>query len=69
MRDGGELTILLIVQHRKHQQTGISLVVARQVDLIRIDSKVLTQNRLRRDLADHRQKIEAALEILLIAKH
>jgi hypothetical protein len=35
---------------------GVGLVVARQVDLVRIDGEVLTQNRLRRDGADDRQK-------------
>ncbi|VGP09637.1 hypothetical protein SB00612_00933 [Klebsiella pneumoniae] len=64
-----ELTILFIVEHREHQQTGVGLIVARQVDLVRVDGEVLTQDRLRRDLADDRQEIEAALEIFLITQH
>ena len=64
-----ELTILFIVEHREHQQAGVGLIVARQVDLVRVDGEVLTQDRLRRDLADDRQEIEAALEIFLITQH
>ena len=29
--DGGELPILIIIEHRKHQQAGIGLVVTREV--------------------------------------
>lgn len=44
-----ELTILFIVEHREHQQTGVGLIVARRADLVRVDGEVLTQDRLRRD--------------------
>ncbi len=69
VRHGSKLAILLVVQHREHQQTGIGLVETRQPDLIRVDDKVFAQDRLRRDAADDRQKIEAALEIFLIRQH
>ncbi len=69
VRDGGELAILLVIQHGEHQQAGIGLVKARQPDLIRVDNKVFAQNRLRRDAADYGQKIEAALKIFLIRQH
>ena len=67
VRHGGKLAILLVVQHREHQQAGIRLMEARQVDLVSVDDKVFAQNRLRRDLADDWQEIEAALEILLVS--
>lgn len=68
MGHGGQLTVAIVIQHRQHQQAGVGLVVARQVDLVRIDGEVLAQNRLRRDGADDRQKVEAALEIFLVAQ-
>ena len=69
VRDGRELAVLLVVKHREHQQAGVGLVKARQPDLIRVDNKVFAQDRLRRDAADDRQKIEAALKIFLIRQH
>ena len=69
VRDGRELAVLLVVKHREHQQAGVGLVKARQPNLIRIDNEVFTEDRLRRDAADDRQKIEAALKIFLIRQH
>ncbi len=64
-----KLAILFVVKHREHQQAGVGLVKTRQPDLIRVDDKVFAQNGLRRDTADNRQKIKAALEIFFIRQH
>ncbi|MNP83289.1 hypothetical protein D3C76_1821900 [compost metagenome] len=69
MRDGGQLAILFVIQHGEHQQAGIGLIKTRQPDLVRVNNEVFAQNRLRRNLADNRQKIKTALEIFLICQH
>ena len=64
-----QLAVLLVGQHRQHQQDGVGLIVARQVNLIRIDDKVFAQHRLADGFTDQRQEIEAALEVFLVGQH
>ncbi|MNE02922.1 hypothetical protein D3C80_954060 [compost metagenome] len=69
VRHGCELAILFVIENGQHQQAGVSLIKTCQPDLVRVDNEVFAQNRLRRDLADNRQKIKTALEIFFIRQH
>ena len=65
----GQLTVLLVIQHRQHQQYRIGLMMARQVDLVGIDDEVLAQHRYADLAAYPGQKGEVALEILLVGQY
>ncbi|MNT32298.1 hypothetical protein D3C72_1681710 [compost metagenome] len=69
VRNRSQLTVLIVVQHGQHQQNGVGLIEARQIDLIRVDNKVFAQHRLCHRLADQRQEVEAALEVFFIGQH
>ncbi|CSB53786.1 Uncharacterised protein [Vibrio cholerae] len=69
VRHSGQFTILIIVEHRQHQQNRIGLIMARQINLIRVDHKIFAQHRLSHLSAHLWQKFKTTLEILFIGQY
>ncbi|MNJ24967.1 hypothetical protein D3C77_193990 [compost metagenome] len=61
--------IALVGEHREHQQDGVRLIVAGQIDLIGVNHEVLAQHRLLDPGTHPGQEGEIPLEELLVGQH
>ncbi|CRZ51815.1 Uncharacterised protein [Vibrio cholerae] len=69
VRHSSQFTILIIIEHRQHQQNRIRLIMTRQINLIRVDHKIFAQDRLSHLSAHLRQKLKTTLEIFLVSQY
>ena len=61
--------IALVGEHREHQQDGVRLIVAGQIDLIGVNHEILAEHRLADAAAHPRQEGKIPLKELLVGQH
>ena len=68
--DLGEVLEVLVGEHRGDEENRVRAVLARQVDLVRVDDELLAQERARdAGLTDELEVLERSLEVLLVGEH